>query len=115
MNRRNLVLATIAGAVLLPLMGWGVQAKDAGFEGSWHGVTAKGGDVTVTVTGGQVTYIFRGAQVQVNGAEIRGGTLTLSVGALRGTVKLVRAGPTTANYSYSDSQGGSASAVLTRR
>ena len=115
MNRRHLISAALVFCVLGGGAIGSADAKDAGFDGTWTGVTAKGGDIVLTVSGGQVSYVFRGASVPINSASISGKTLTLSVGTLQARVSVTRTGPATANYSYSDPNGGSAAAVLTRR
>ena len=113
MNRRNFIASTVFGVVLMAASV--VNAKDAGWDGTWAGTTAKGGDIVVTVSGGRATYAFRGSSVPVNSAAMSGQTLTLTVGALNGVVRLSKSGADSASYSYSDSSGGSATATLKRR
>jgi uncharacterized protein (DUF2141 family) len=113
MNRRTFIALGLAGG--LALAASAASAKDAGLEGTWTGVTQKGGEIVVTVSGGRASYQFRGASVTVNSASISGTTLTMGVGALNGQVRVKKTGADTAAYSYSDSNGGSASATLKRR
>ena len=113
MNRRFFIAFGFAGG--LALAASAASAKDVGLEGTWTGVTQKGGEIVLTVSGGRASYQFRGTSVTVNSASISGSTLTLGVGALNGQVKVKKTGPDTAAYSYADSTGGSASATLKRR
>lgn len=113
MNRRTFIALGLAGG--LALAASVASAKDAGWDGTWAGVTQKGGDVVITVSGGRASYQFRGASVPVNSAAISGTTLMLGVGSLNGQVRVKKTGADTAAYSYSDSSGGSASATLKRR
>ena len=113
MNRRSFVGLAVAGCLAFP--GSAAFAKDAGWDGTWTGVTQKGGDVVIAVSGGQVSYRFRGSSVAVNSASVSGSSLTLSVGSLNGKVSVKKTGADTASYSYSDPNGGSAAATLERR
>ena len=113
MDRRFFFASAFAGGLALALSS--ASAKDAGWDGTWAGVTQKGGDVVVTVAGDRVSYQFRGSSVPVNSAAVSGSAVTLGVGSSNGQVRLKKTGADTASYSYSDSTGGSASATLKRR
>ena len=113
MDRRFFFISAFAGGLALALSS--ASAKDAGWDGTWTGVTQKGGDVAVTISGDRVSYQFRGASVPVNSASVSGSAVMLGVGSLNGQVRLKKTGSDTASYSYSDSNGGSAAATLKRR
>ena len=113
MDRRFFIASAFAGCLALTVST--AFAKDAGWEGTWVGVTQKGGDVVITMAGGRASYQFRGSPVTVNSASVSGSTLTLGVGSLNGQIRVTKTGPNSAAYSYADSNGGSATATLKRR
>lgn len=94
------------------------QAQTAGsWDGTWSGTTERGGSVQVVVLGNRATsYVFRGQSVNVTGSQAFGNNLTITVnGGVPGTVRLTKGKGQTANYTYSDTSGGSAKATLSRR
>lgn len=91
-------------------------AQQAGWDGTWTGQTAKGGDISITISGNSATeYVFRGQSVPINQSAGTKKTFQLSVGQLNSTVRLTMAGANKARYSYSDSQGGSATGSVMRQ
>jgi hypothetical protein len=73
--------------------------------------------VQVVVSGSKAaSYVFRGQPVNVTGSQASGNSLTINVnGGIPGTVRLTKGQGSTANYTYSDTGGGSAKATLTRQ
>jgi hypothetical protein len=104
----------IAGLVTAASVCATADAMAQAMDGTWTGTTERGGSVQITVAKNQAqSYVFRGQSVPVHNSKATGNGLTFTAGNI-GTVTLTGGKGKTAAYTYSDTQGGSAKATLTR-
>jgi hypothetical protein len=114
MLRRTVIVGAISSLAFLPMS---VSAAfKTPWDGEWRGTTEKGAPLDVTISGSAVTaYQFQGQSVVVNSSQVTPTTVVFHVGQLNGEIRLIRAGETSANFTYSASDGGHAHGKLVRK
>lgn len=107
------VLARVFLASSLVLMGAPASAQTA--DGKWAGKIENGASVEIEIASNTVqSYAFRGKPVKVWNSRSSGNEITFTAGNA-GTVILKAGNGKTLDYAYSDTYGGAARAVLTKR
>lgn len=107
------VLAQACLASSLILMGASASAQTA--DGKWAGKIENGASVEIEIASNTVqSYAFRGKPVKIWNSRSSGNEITFTAGNA-GTVVLKTGSGKTLSYAYSDTYGGAARAVLTKR